>query len=78
MGKEYKHVKGIVMSEILHIETLRKKYEIGNQETNALNGVSFSVEEGRIVAIVGKSGSGKSTLLNMLGGLDTPDDGRLK
>lgn len=65
------------MSAILYTESLRKKYEVGEQVTYALDGLSFDIEKGKTVAIVGRSGSGKSTLLNMLGGLDIPDEGKV-
>ena len=65
------------MSTILYTKSLRKKYEVGEQVTYALDDLSFAIEQGKIVAIVGRSGSGKSTLLNMLGGLDIPDEGKV-
>jgi putative ABC transport system ATP-binding protein len=54
-----------------------KKYGKGEAEVHALDGASFSLDEGKICVILGPSGSGKSTLLNMLGGLDTLDSGEL-
>lgn len=60
---------------ILEAKNLVKHYGIEPNLTRALDGVSFSVEQGEFVAIVGTSGSGKSTLLHMMGGLDTPTSG---
>ena len=54
--------------EILKIENLTKVYGKGENEVHALNGVSFSVEKGEFVSIIGSSGSGKSTLLHLIGG----------
>lgn len=60
---------------ILQTSNLKKIYGSGDTAVHALNGVSFSVDKGEFVAIVGTSGSGKSTLLHMLGGLDRPTSG---
>ena len=63
--------------EILKVENLTKVYGQGENEVRALDGVSFSVEKGEFIAIVGPSGSGKSTLLHILGGVDTPTSGKV-
>ncbi len=63
--------------EILKVEHLCKTYGKGNTLVKALDDVSFSVEKGEFVAIVGASGSGKSTLLHILGGVDKPTSGKV-
>ena len=63
--------------EILKVEGLTKKYGKGESEIIALDNVSFCVNKGEFVAIVGVSGSGKSTLLHMLGGVDLPTSGQV-
>ncbi len=62
---------------ILQIENLSKIYGKGDTAVKALDKVSFSVEKGEFVAIIGPSGSGKSTLLHLLGGVDRPTEGRV-
>ncbi len=64
--------------EILRVENLRKSYGKGENLVNAVDGISFSVNEGEFVAIVGASGSGKSTLLHLLGGVDKPTSGNVR
>ena len=63
--------------EILKVSHLKKKYGKGATEVMALDDVTFSVEKGEFVAIVGASGSGKSTLLHILGGVDRPSSGEV-
>ena len=72
----YFYWKEIIM-EILKVENLTKIYGKGNTKVTALDNVSFSVEKGEFVAIVGASGSGKSTLLHILGGVDRPTSGKV-
>lgn len=63
--------------EILKVENLTKSYGTGETKINAVDGISFSIEKGEFVAIVGASGSGKSTLLHLLGGVDRPTSGKV-
>ncbi len=63
--------------EIVKVENLVKKYGKDENEVIAVNNVSFTVEKGEFVAIVGSSGSGKSTLLHLIGGVDRPTSGKV-
>ncbi len=76
---EYVHKprKGALTMEILRVENLCKVYGSGENEVHALDNVSFSVEKGEFIAIIGPSGSGKSTLLHILGGVDKPTSGKV-
>ena len=63
--------------EILRVENLTKIYGKGESKVTAVDNISFSVEKGEFIAIVGSSGSGKSTLLHLIGGVDRPTSGRV-
>lgn len=63
--------------EILKVENLVKTYGKGENQVRAVDNISFSVQKGEFVAIVGASGSGKSTLLHLLGGVDRPTSGKV-
>jgi len=62
-------------SAVIILKDLRKTYSLGGEDVHALDGISLTVYDHEFVAIVGASGSGKSTLMNMIGCLDTPDEG---
>ena len=62
---------------ILQVENLSKHYGKNEQLVKALDEITFSVEKGEFVAIVGASGSGKSTLLHLIGGVDKPTSGKI-
>jgi putative ABC transport system ATP-binding protein len=67
-----------VPGPVVRLRDITKSYGQGAARTQVLRGVSFDVEEGEFVALVGQSGSGKSTLLNIIGGLDHPDEGEVE
>ena len=69
--------KGDIQMEILQVKQIHKIYGEKENKVYALRDVSFSVEQGEFIAIVGTSGSGKSTLLNLIGGLDVPTRGQI-
>jgi putative ABC transport system ATP-binding protein len=63
--------------EVLRVENARKELKVGEVTVHALKGVSLSVKQGEFLGIIGPSGSGKSTLLGLIGGLDTPTEGKV-
>ncbi|WP_351236501.1 ATP-binding cassette domain-containing protein, partial [Streptomyces sp. NPDC002133] len=62
---------------MVRVENLHRSYGTGAAAVHALRGVSFEIPRGELVALKGRSGSGKTTLLNLVGGLDSPDGGRI-
>ena len=63
---------------VIEFKNVTKVYKSGEHEMKALDGVSFSLDEGKFIVILGPSGAGKSTLLNLLGGLDSPTSGEIR
>ena len=63
------------MKKVIEIQKIKRTFQVGDETVHALRGVSFNINEGEFVTIMGTSGSGKSTLLNILGCLDTPTSG---
>jgi putative ABC transport system ATP-binding protein len=68
-------VRDAVPASLISMREIWKTYQMGSEEVHALHGVSFDVQKGEYVAIIGPSGSGKSTLMNLIGCLDTPSKG---
>ena len=64
------------MKKVIEIQNIKRNFQVGDETVHALRGVSFNINEGEFVTIMGTSGSGKSTLLNILGCLDTPTSGK--
>src|SRR5215216_7828342 len=65
-----------VPAALISMRDIWRTYEMGTESLHALRGVSFDVQRGEYLAIIGPSGSGKSTLMNLIGCLDTPSQGR--
>jgi len=72
----YWHISTLLMmKKVIEIQNIKRNFQVGDETVHALRGVSFNINEGEFVTIMGTSGSGKSTLLNILGCLDTPTSG---
>lgn len=65
------------MKEFVKVQDITKTYKMGEVEIHAVDHISFSIEQGELVVIVGPSGAGKTTVLNILGGMDTATSGKL-
>lgn len=65
----------LTMKKVIEIQNIKRNFQVGDETVHALRGISFNINEGEFVTIMGTSGSGKSTLLNILGCLDTPTSG---
>ncbi|MBO5247415.1 MAG: ABC transporter ATP-binding protein, partial [Eubacterium sp.] len=63
-------------THLIELQDIYKIYKMGDVEVRANDGISFAIDEGEMVAIVGKSGSGKSTIMNIIGALDVPTEGK--
>lgn len=63
-------------THLIELRDIYKIYRMGDVEVRANDGISFSIDSGEMVAIVGKSGSGKSTIMNIIGALDVPTEGK--
>ena len=76
MPIRYWHINTLfTMKKVIEIQNIKRNFQVGDETVHALRGVSFNINEGEFVTIMGTSGSGKSTLLNILGCLDTPTSG---
>ena len=76
MPIRYWHINTLfTMKKVIEIQNIKRNFQVGDETVHALRGVSFNINEGEFVTIMGTSGSGKSTLLNIIGGIDTADSG---
>src|ERR1043165_6666158 len=75
LGRGELMVRDAVPAALISMRDIWKTYEMGSEKVHALHGVSFDVQKGEYLAIIGPSGSGKSTLMNLIGCLDTPTSG---
>lgn len=67
----------MTQESIIRVENVSKTYQNGEVSNQVLDHISFTIQEGELIAVVGDSGSGKTTLMNLLGALDTPDSGKI-
>jgi len=70
--------KNFKVQKVIHLQNVKKSYNLDKVIVNALNGVSFEINKGELVAIIGPSGSGKSTAMQIIGSLDLPTEGTIK
>ena len=66
------------MKKVIEIQNIKRNFQVGDETVHALRGVSFNINEGEFVTIMGTSGSGKSTLLNVISGLERPESGEIR
>ncbi len=76
-GKRFWSSQKDAYMAFVEFNNVKKTYEMGEVEVNAANGMTFTIDEGEFVVVVGPSGAGKTTLLNMLGGMDFPTSGEI-
>jgi len=77
-ARDHGTVRAVATGPVVRLRDVTKSYGTGAARTQVLRGVSFDVDHGELIALVGQSGSGKSTLLNIIGGLDMPDAGEVE
>src|SRR3989344_7526833 len=70
--------KNFKVQKVIHLQNVKKSYNLDKVIVNALNGVSFEINKGELVAIIGPSGSGKSTAMQIIGSLDLPTEGTIR
>ena len=77
-GHFLSHGEGAFLVSFIEFDSVYKRYKMGEVVINAADGVTFNIEQGEFCVIVGASGAGKTTVLNILGGMDSCDDGKIR